>query len=56
MKKYASAVVQILLQAMLEAIDKLQVLDQKTGLNPFLLLDGHSSQFKLDFLEYIYKE
>jgi hypothetical protein len=41
---------------MLEAIDKLQVFDRSTGLSPFLLLDGHGSRFKLEFLEYIHTE
>jgi hypothetical protein len=45
-----------LLQKMLEAIDKLQVCDGSTGLNPFLLLDGHGSRFELEFLEYIHRE
>ncbi len=45
-----------LLRKMLEAINKLQVFDRVTGLNPFLLLDGHGSQFELEFLEYIHTE
>jgi len=46
-----------LLTAMLKYIDDLQVFDRTTtGLNPFLLLDGHGSQFELDFLEYINRE
>ena len=32
-----------LLRNMLEAIDKLAVYDHSTGLDPFLLLDGHVS-------------
>jgi hypothetical protein len=42
-----------LLVVMLKAMDDLQVFDRSTGLNPFLLLDGHRSHFELDFLEYI---
>jgi hypothetical protein len=42
-----------LLVDMLKAMDSLQVFDRSTGLNPFLLLDGHGSHFELDFLEYI---
>jgi len=45
-----------LLRKMLEAIDELQVFDRSTGLNPFLLLDGHGSRFELEFLEYIHTE
>ena len=42
---------------MLKYIDDLQVFDRTTtGLNPFLLLDGHGSRFELDFLEYINRE
>jgi hypothetical protein len=33
-----------------------EVFDCFTGLCPFLLLDGHSSQFDLEFLEYINSE
>jgi len=42
-----------LLTAMLKYIDDKQVFDCSTGLNPFLLLDGHGSHFELEFLEYI---
>jgi hypothetical protein len=38
---------------MLKSIDKLDVYNRSTGLNPFLLLDGHGSRFELEFLEYI---
>ena len=38
-----------LLTQMLQAIDMLGVFDRSTGLNPFLLLDGHGSRFELDF-------
>ncbi len=41
---------------MLEAVDDLQVFYRTSGLNPFLLLDGHSSRFELEFLEYIHRE
>jgi hypothetical protein len=44
-----------LLTQMLQAIDTLGVFDHSTGLNPFLLLDGHTSQFELDFLTYIHQ-
>jgi hypothetical protein len=40
---------------MLAYLDSLEVFDRSLGLNPFLLLDGHSSRFELDFLEYINK-
>ena len=44
-----------LLKDMLKAIDQLNVFDHTiTGLNPFLLLDGHGSQFELEFLSYIH--
>jgi hypothetical protein len=39
-----------LLQGMLQAIDDLAIFDQTTGLNPFLLLDGHGSRFELEYL------
>jgi hypothetical protein len=43
-----------LLKEMLAAIDRLDIFDRSgTGLNPFLLLDGHGSRFELDFLQYI---
>lgn len=45
-----------LLKEMLEAIDNLSVFDRSTGLNPFLLLDGHGSRFELEFLKYIHTE
>ncbi len=38
---------------MLKTIDGLKVFHQSTGLNPFLLLDGHESCFELEFLEYV---
>jgi hypothetical protein len=42
-----------LLKEMLQAIDATNVFDRTTGLNPFLLLDGHGSRFELDFLTYV---
>jgi hypothetical protein len=42
-----------LLVQMLQAIDGVEVFNHTTGLNPFLLLDGHGSHFKLEFLKYI---
>lgn len=43
-----------LLTEMLKAIDDAEVFDREgTGINPFLLLDGHGSRFDLDFLQYI---
>ncbi len=40
--------------SMLQAIDRLNIFDRlETGLNPFLLLDGHGSHFDLNFLNYI---
>jgi hypothetical protein len=42
---------------MLLYIDDKQVFYRSTGLNPFLLLDGHGSHFELEFQEYTnYKE
>ncbi len=38
------------------AINRLNVFDRSTGLNPFLLLDGHGSRFELDFLSYSHAE
>jgi len=38
---------------MLKYIEDKQVFNRSTGLNPFLLLDGHGSHFELEFLEYI---
>jgi hypothetical protein len=43
----------MLLVQMLQAIDSVGVFDCTTGLNSFLLLDGHGSRFELEFLEYI---
>jgi hypothetical protein len=43
------------LTEILVAIDKLEVFDHLTGLNPFLRLDGHGSHFELDFLSYIHQ-
>jgi len=37
---------------MLKNIDKHEAFDRSNGIPPFLLLDGHGSQFQLDFLEY----
>jgi len=45
-----------LLKDMLMAIDQQNVFDCTTSLNPFLLLDGHGSQFELEFLSYIHSE
>jgi len=42
-----------LLIQMLQSMDALQLFDRSTGLNPFLLLDGHGSRFELEYLEYI---
>jgi hypothetical protein len=42
-----------LLTRMLKKLDELEVFDRSTGLNPFLILDGHGSRFELEFLEYI---
>jgi hypothetical protein len=43
-----------LLTEMLKCIDSLQVFDREnSGLNPFLILDGHGSRFDLEFLKYI---
>jgi hypothetical protein len=40
-----------LLTEMLQCIDNHKVYDRSTGLDPFLILDGHGSRFELDFLE-----
>jgi hypothetical protein len=45
-----------LLTNMLRYIDSREVFDRSTGLNPFLLLDGHGSRFDLEFLEYVIAE
>jgi len=45
-----------LLTSMLSYIDTKEVFNRSTGLNPFLLLDGHGSRFDLEFLEYINSE
>jgi hypothetical protein len=42
-----------LLTEMLWYINSHNVFDRSTGLNPFLILDGHGSRFELEFLEYI---
>jgi hypothetical protein len=42
-----------ILTRLLKYLDELEVFDRSTGLNPFLILDGHGSRFELDFLEYI---
>jgi hypothetical protein len=43
-----------LLKEMLAAIDRLNVFNRSaTGLNPFLLLNGHGSCFELEVLQYI---
>jgi len=42
-----------ILTDMLRYLDNLKIFDRSTGLNPFLLLDGHGSRFELEFLEYI---
>ena len=39
-----------LLTAMLRYIDSFKVFDRSTGINPFLILDGHGSRFDLEFL------
>jgi hypothetical protein len=38
---------------MLKQLDELEVFDRSTGLNSFLILDGHGSRFELEFLEYV---
>ena len=40
-----------LLKEMLKKIDKHETFDRSDGIPLFLLLDGHGSQFQLDFLE-----
>jgi hypothetical protein len=42
-----------MLRAVLEVLDKYEVFDQSTGLQPVLLLDGHQARMKLPFLKYI---
>ena len=42
-----------ILTGMLKYLDELEVFDRSTGLNPFLILDGHGSRFEVEFLEYI---
>jgi hypothetical protein len=36
-------------------LDKLAIFTHKNGIRPFVLLDGHSTRFGLEFLEYINK-
>jgi hypothetical protein len=36
-------------------LDSLDIFDRSTGLNPFLILNGHGSRFEFEFLEYINK-
>jgi hypothetical protein len=45
-----------LLTEMLTYLDSLDLFDRSMGLKPFLILDGHGSQFELESLEYINKE
>jgi hypothetical protein len=42
-----------LLVEMLQAIDKIGVFNRSNGIHPFLILDGHGSQFELPFLRYV---
>ena len=42
-----------ILKDMLAYLDSLDLFDRSTGLNPFLILDGHGSRFEFDFLKYI---
>jgi hypothetical protein len=42
-----------ILTDMLHTLDELNVFNRESGLNPFLILDGHGSRFELEFLEYI---
>ena len=37
----------------LATLDHIEVFDHFSGQNPFLLLDGHGSQFELLFLRYV---
>jgi hypothetical protein len=45
----------MILKDMLAYLDSFDLFDRSTELNPFLILDGHGSHFKLDILEYINK-
>jgi hypothetical protein len=42
-----------ILTDILRSLDKLEIFPSKDGMRPFLLLDGHSTGFDLEFLEYI---
>ena len=42
-----------LLVKMLAQMDSLELFDRSEGINPFLILDGHGSQFDCSFLDYI---
>jgi hypothetical protein len=42
-----------ILTDILRSLDKLEIFPRKDGLRLFLLLDGHSTRFDLEFLEYI---
>jgi hypothetical protein len=43
-----------LLAAMLKRMDVSECFDRSDGIDPFLLIDGHGSRFKLPFVEYIH--
>ena len=42
-----------ILTTIVKTLDILQVLDRSSGINPFILLDGHGSRLGLPFLRYI---
>jgi hypothetical protein len=45
-----------MLANMLKELDAYNIFERENGMTPFLLLDGHHSQFGLPFLEYIHSE
>jgi hypothetical protein len=42
-----------ILTNILKTLDKLSIFSRKNGVRPFVLLDGHSTRFDIQFLEYI---
>ena len=49
----SGSITSVILRDALATIDHYNVMDRSSGRKPFLLLDGHGSQFELPFLEYI---
>jgi hypothetical protein len=45
-----------ILTDILQRLDNLEIFSHNNGIRPFVLLDGHSTRFNLEFLEYINDE